>query len=243
MRKQLKMLHKCEARSLASAWSHGAVRSRCWGLEQHKEEMKPNTAELENLRLSSSPAQFKRRKPSSILFTLNIPVRVSSGSLKKNWVVDDESDNGCRKSGRLQVKGSDAGGRSPFWSCSCGIWRTNWPPGSRSSSPSDGDCRTRPEPPPFPWRAPQRWALSPQSWASGSKTPKVWVRCPQRYSQVQLFMTIYCSYSIILSFLGCCYQLDHFTLFLMGSFCFSLIRLYAWSCLVFTLHYCKVVLS
>lgn len=82
-------------------------------------------------------------------------------SLNSRWVLDSQET-------RLQVKGSDLGHGSPFWSCSCGIWPTDWPRGSRSSSPSDADYRTKLEPPPFPWRAAQRWALSPQSWALGS---------------------------------------------------------------------------
>lgn len=60
-------------------------------------------------------------------------------------------------------------GSSPFWSCSCVTWRISWPLGSRFSSPSGVGYRTKLEPPPSPWRAALRSALSPLSWAWDSK--------------------------------------------------------------------------
>lgn len=56
---------------------------------------------------------------------------------------------------------------SPVWSCRWVIW---WGMvlGSWSFFPSDAGCRTRPEPPPSPWRAALLSRISPPNWAWGS---------------------------------------------------------------------------
>lgn len=56
---------------------------------------------------------------------------------------------------------------SPVWSCRWVIW-WGMASGSWSVFPSGAGCRTRPEPPPFPWRAALLLRRSPLNWAWGS---------------------------------------------------------------------------
>lgn len=201
-KEKVKARHKKKAQVNANA-AEDAVRMRgrvtCLRLEPWGcmvALLRPETAQRGDEAKHTTTAEsahLKRCKPSFIWFTLNIPGHVSSRYLKKT-VLGDESDNRCRKSGSLQVMLVTAHHSGVV------VVGFDGQTGHRAVDPLLLlTAIAEPNPNHLLFHGEllgdERYLL--RVGLRVLKSKKVWVSCPQRYSQVQLFMIIYCSFCVI----------------------------------------------